>query len=206
MLRRAGVRLKLLKTASLPFEFSDSFIAEAKKDANSAAPTKLQKGLSYTEGQSAQAPGDAAGRRRYVFQVVCPPQLAKLRKEKSTGANEVAEDWDRYANLQRLLFVFKTESIALELTRFAILHASLPLPQKRRGARCRARRRWRMPIALDPAHLTALQLTPQQARDQGAAVAHRSASAGGQRHCAQSLDGFDGWSCRHFNPGPAHAL
>ena len=122
--RHAGARLKLLKSASLPFDFSDSFKAEAKQAAQSAVP-KLRKGLSYTEGQPAQPNPDAVWRRQYLFQLVCPRQMAKLRKEKSGGSKEMTDDWDRYAKLQRLVLVFKTESVALQLTRYATPRVSL---------------------------------------------------------------------------------
>ena len=121
MPRHAGARLKLLKSASLPFDFSDSFKAEAKQAAQSAAP-KLRKGLSYTEGQPNL---DTGGRRQYLFQLVCPRQMAKLRKEKSADSKEMTGDWDRYAKLQRLVLVFKTESVALQLMRYSTLRVSL---------------------------------------------------------------------------------
>ena len=124
MPRHAGARLRLLKSASLPFDFSDSFKAEAKQDAQSAAP-RLWKGLSYTAGQPAQPNPDAGGRRHYLFQLVCPRQMAKLRREKSADSKEMTDEWDRYAKLQRLVLVFKTDSVALQLTRYATLRVSL---------------------------------------------------------------------------------
>jgi hypothetical protein len=51
--------------------------------------------------------------------------MAKLRKEKSGDSKEMTDDWDRYAKLQRLVLVFKTESVALQLMRYSTLRVSL---------------------------------------------------------------------------------
>jgi hypothetical protein len=51
--------------------------------------------------------------------------MAKLRREKSADSKEMTDEWDRYAKLQRLVLVFKTDSVALQLTRYATLRVSL---------------------------------------------------------------------------------